>query len=414
MRPDRFRVRAALLAVLLAFAVLLPRIARAGLADAPGADLEVALVTYGPGTAVWERFGHIAILLRDRASGEARTFNYGIFDFAQKDFYLNFARGRMVYRMDSDPADDDIASYIAQGRSVREEVLAFTPAQAAALRDFLYWNLEPQHTRYRYDYFTANCSTQVRDALDRALGGVILAQTRARSSGFTYRMQTDRLLAPDPALMLLVDLGLGPYADRPLSYWDESFVPMVLARVLREVQVPAAGGGTRPLVVSDRLLAPNRITAPPALPPDLRLPLLATGLLWAALIVLPLRWPQRRALRRIGAIAGGLYALLGGLAGLLMLALWTLTAHRAAWGNENLWLFNPALLLLIVPLLRQGGTAARDSSVFARRLSILIALAAAFALFSKLLPGFPQQNLPWILLGLPLDLALTGLLWRRR
>lgn len=414
MRLERFRVRATLLAVLLAFAVLLPGTARAGLADAPGADLEVALVTYGPGTAVWERFGHIAILLRDRASGEARTFNYGIFDFAQKDFYLNFARGRMVYRMDSDPADDDIASYIAQGRSVREEALAFTPAQAAALRDFLYWNLEPQHTRYRYDYFTANCSTQVRDALDRALGGVILAQTRAPSSGFTYRMQTDRLLAPDPALMLLVDLGLGPYADHPLSYWDESFVPMVLARVLREVQVPVAGGGTRPLVVSDRLLAPNRITAPPALPPDLRLPLLATGLPWAALIVLPLRWPQRRALRRVGAIAGGLYALLGGLAGLMMMALWTLTAHRAAWGNENLWLFNPALLLLIVPLLRQGGTTARNNSVFARWLSILLALAAAFALISKILPGFPQQNLPWILLGLPLDLALTGLLWRRR
>ena len=413
MRPERRSARAALLAILLALSALLPAAARAGLADAPGADLEVALVTYGPGTAVWERFGHVAILLRDRASGEARTFNYGIFDFAQKDFYLNFARGRMVYRMDSDPAGDDIASYIAEGRSVREEVLAFTPAQAAALRDFLYWNLEPQHTRYRYNYFTANCSTQVRDALDRALGGVILAQTQAPSSGFTYRMQTDRLLAPDPALMLMVDLGLGPYADRPLSYWNESFVPMVLARVLREVQVPVAGGGARPLVVSDRLLAPNRITAPPALPPDLRLPLLATGLLWAALIVVPLRWPQRRVLRWVGAIAGGLYALLGGLAGLLMLALWTLTAHRAAWGNENLWLFDPASLLLIVPLLRQAGTTAR-SSVFARGLSILLALAAAFALFSKILPGFPQQNLPWILLGLPLDLALAGVLWRRR
>ena len=413
MRPERLRVRAPLLTVLLAVAALLPGAARAGLADAPGADLEVALVTYGPGTAVWERFGHIAILLRDRASGEARTFNYGIFDFAQKDFYLNFARGRMVYRMDSDPADDDIASYVAQGRSVREEVLAFTPAQAAALRDFLYWNLQPQHARYRYDYFTANCSTQVRDALDRALGGVIRAQTQAPSSGFTYRMQTDRLLAPDPALMLLVDLGLGPYADRRLSYWNESFVPMVLARVLREVQVPAAGGGVRPLVVSDRLLAPNRLTAPPALPPDLRLPLLAAGLLWAALIVAPLRWPQRRVLRRVGAIAGGLYALLGGLAGLLMLALWTLTAHRAAWGNENLWLFNPALLLLIVPLLRRTGADVRGSG-FARGLAVLLALAAAFALFSKILPGFPQRNLPWILLGLPLDLALTGVLWRRR
>ncbi|MDE1899290.1 MAG: hypothetical protein KGH73_09565, partial [Xanthomonadaceae bacterium] len=68
MRPERLRVPATLLALLL-LAALLPGTARAGLADAPGASLEVALVTYGPGTAVWERFGHIAILLRDRASG---------------------------------------------------------------------------------------------------------------------------------------------------------------------------------------------------------------------------------------------------------------------------------------------------------------------------------------------------------
>ena len=51
--------------------------ARASVADAPGANLKVSLITYGPGETYWERFGHDAIELRDVASGQAINFNYG-------------------------------------------------------------------------------------------------------------------------------------------------------------------------------------------------------------------------------------------------------------------------------------------------------------------------------------------------
>jgi len=52
----------ALVWVLLSCA-LLP--ARAGVADAPGADLRVDLYTYGPGSVYWERFGHDALVITD-------------------------------------------------------------------------------------------------------------------------------------------------------------------------------------------------------------------------------------------------------------------------------------------------------------------------------------------------------------
>ena len=51
-----------LLAALLALATL-P--AQAGIATAPGRDLRVELVTYGPGRVYWERFGHVALILLD-------------------------------------------------------------------------------------------------------------------------------------------------------------------------------------------------------------------------------------------------------------------------------------------------------------------------------------------------------------
>jgi hypothetical protein len=52
-----------LLLALLMLALLPP--AHASVANAPGANLEVSLVTYGPGETYWERFGHDAIELRD-------------------------------------------------------------------------------------------------------------------------------------------------------------------------------------------------------------------------------------------------------------------------------------------------------------------------------------------------------------
>src|SRR5262249_27648609 len=146
------------------------------------------LVTFGPGEEVWERFGHNAILIRDRDAHIARLYNYGMFDFAQENFFLNFARGRMLYRISvSDPADD-YPVYRDEGRWIVEQDLNLTAAQRTRLRDYLEWNARPQNAQYRYDYFTANCSTRVRDALDAAVDGAIKAQTIAPSRGFTYRM----------------------------------------------------------------------------------------------------------------------------------------------------------------------------------------------------------------------------------
>src|SRR5512142_3305814 len=93
-----------LLLLALSMLALLPP-AHASVANAPGANLEVSLVTYGPGETYWERFGHDAIELRDTASGEAINFNYGVFDFNEANFFVNFARGRMHYLMDAAPSD---------------------------------------------------------------------------------------------------------------------------------------------------------------------------------------------------------------------------------------------------------------------------------------------------------------------
>lgn len=71
----------------------------------------VSLVTYGPGQVYWERFGHNALVFRDPLSGRGTSYNYGMFDFEEADFMLNFALGRMQYQIAAEDADEEIAWY---------------------------------------------------------------------------------------------------------------------------------------------------------------------------------------------------------------------------------------------------------------------------------------------------------------
>jgi len=344
-------------------------------------------------------------VIRDHEAGIEVAFNYGIFDFEQEDFLTNFARGNMRYRIAADRLDDDIEMYREESRSITEQRLDFTPEQAAALRDYLRWNLRPENVFYRYDYYVANCSTKVRDALDEALGGAIRRGTEGRSSGYTYRMDSLRLMAANPLLMLGIDLGLGPYADRRIDYWEESFVPAVFARALNEVRVTGSDGASEPLVAGETVIAQGTIEEPPALPPDLRWPFLILGVV-VALAMRALARSRSRAARVPVAVFGVVFELFCGIGGLVLLFLWFGTAHQSAWRNENLLLLNP-LCLLLIPAMATLARAVPRAARIGSRIAWIVAVLAAFALFSKILPWFAQTNLHWIVLFLPIHLAIA-------
>ena len=369
--------------------------------------LEISLLTIGPGAIFWERFGHNAIVVRDSAAGTAIAYNYGIFDFEQEDFLVNFARGNMRYRIAADDLDDDIEMYREESRSIIEQRLDMSQDEARALRDFLIWNTRPENVFYRYDYFLANCSTRVRDALDKAVGGAIQRGTEGRSRGYTYRMDSLRLMAAEPLLMLGIDLGLGPYADQRIDFWEESFVPAVFSDALHEVRTSDG----KPLVGAETKIATGTVEEPPQLPPDFRVAFLVIGLAIGALVL----WlaSLRSAAARVPlAIFATAFELFCGIGGVVLLFLWLGTAHQSAWRNENLLLFNPLCILLLPAWI--GSLRGRwQPSRFVRITAILIAALAGLAFFLKVFPAFAQDNRMWIALLLPVHGGLALCLTRR-
>ena len=372
----------------------------------PGSNLRISVLTFGPGAIYWERFGHNAILVRNLATGSAIAYNYGIFDFNQKNFFLNFARGYMTYRIAADPLPYDLAMYDQEGRSVTEQRLNLTPAQRQRLSDFLRWNVRPENAKYRYDYFKSNCSTRVRDALNWVLDGQLQEQLQSRPApqGHTYRFDAVRLIAPDLWLALAMDIALGPVADHPLNLWQESFVPQVFSQALNTVTVATPDGRRTPLVDSQAILLPGRLPPEPARPPQLLWPMLLLGAGLGIVLILLVRRSAVAARAGFALLATGV-SLLSGIGGLILAALWAFTQHWAGWHNENLLLFDPlSLLILPAGYARLRGRVATPSS---RRLAGVIASLAGLALLIRLMPHAYQHNLHWIALLLPIHLALA-------
>ena len=356
------------------------------------------LMTYGTADRVEERFGHNALWIRDPARGVDRIYNFGFFDFDTPDFYLDYLFGDLIYfAVARDPAEE-LSYYRWRDRSVRAQRLDLDDATIRRLTDWLDTRVAPENRNFRYDYYLNNCSTRIRDALDYALDGALRDATFDAPAGQTFREHTRRLMRPDPLLYLAVQAALGRGVDRPPSVWDEMFLPEIVADVAATLQLSDGEGGTRPLVVDDRMLHVSERPKPaasPGFPWSPVLIVLAAGL---ALLLVPYASFRGRG----AALAGWrIWLLLNALGGGLLLFLWLATDHVAAGANENVLLINPLFALL---WRARGG---RFEGWVAATLFGMLVSTLVLKLF-----GTPQWNFDLLLAVLPVQLVALGL-WRR-
>jgi len=373
-----------------------------------GSELTVYLMTMGPGSMVWERFGHNAIWIRDDGRGTDIAYNYGMFSFQQDAFVLRFIRGHMDYWMEGFDAFLTAAAYMRDDRSVWAQELNLTPAQRADLQDFLEWNARPENAFYRYDYYRDNCSTRVRDALDRVLGGQIEEQTGGLPSGTTYRAHTASLTADDPVIYTGLMAGLGQPVDREISVWEEMFLPMMLREHARRITVDDGHGGRVPLVRSEQaIFTGSRAEELPDPPGRLSL-FLALGLALGGTLYAAGRYAhRRRGARVVFGVLGSFWSLLAGTLGVVLLGLWAFTDHATSYRNENLFFFSPLLLPLVglVPAAIRGLRGTRRA---AYAISGTVAVISLLGLLAGFLPPFFQMNGELVALALPVNLALAA------
>ncbi len=381
-----------------------------GSAAGPQDRWRIGVLTVGPGEALFTRFGHIGLVVADRQRQRSLLFNYGTFDFDDPDLRWQYLRGNLIYWLSVAPLPAVVRAYRRGDRRVVVRWLALDREQAATVVALLRENARPQNRRYAYRHYLDNCSTRVRDLLDRVLGGALRRHARPLATGRTYRWWTRRALTGLWSTAGVVDYLLAGVVDRPLNRWQEYFLPAPLSRDLELLQAPSAA---RPLVAERVLIAGRR--GPPAgsrVSPGEWLPLALAGGLLLLGLGLPLLIGPRAPGRRLLGLGLLVWGLAAGTGGLLLTLMWALTEHVDTHANENLLVTPPLLLWLVVPgvrllLLGRLGRSAR----WAGATLVLGLVSIAVDVGLKLGPAI-QDN--WLFIGLAAacNAAALGGLWR--
>ena len=371
----------------------------------PGSSLTVYLLTMEAGDAIWELFGHNALVVRDANTGYEEAFDFGIFNMGAAGFYSGFLKGLMMYEVRASEPARMVAAYRAQNRKVWAQELDLEPARKARLLQILQTAVLPENYIYRYHYYLNNCSTRLRDALDTVLDGQLRAATEGVLTGSTWRKDTRRLTSTDAIGYLSIDLLLGPKGDEPTDRWEEMWIPMKLRDTAGALFVTRADGTRTPLVISEELWVDSTREQEPVTAPSFDLLFLLSGLVTG--VVLSFLGYRSAAGSRLGKLGLGLTASIWGLfcfvAGTVFIGIhWT--DHDFIYWNWSVLILSPLGLGVVVGMLRmlrKGRT-----SIWGRRFVLGSLALAVVALILNLIPATSTGNRQLIAFALPVHLAL--------
>ncbi len=189
-------------------------------------EAEIVVITIGPYQGeVWSAFGHSGIRVVDPKLGIDWFYNYGLYDFEQENFFLNFAKGLLKYKVGVMKYDQVFQYYKSQNRYVKEQFLNLTPHEKQQFFDFLQNNVKPENAEYLYNYVYDNCATKIRDVAESLYPGRIEFGLTYKEEDKTIRNLMDDYLDYQPWGDFAIDLGLGQQIDKEATAYEYMFLP---------------------------------------------------------------------------------------------------------------------------------------------------------------------------------------------
>jgi hypothetical protein len=212
-------------------------------------SVEISLLTCNPGKEVYSMFGHTAIRIRDKRSGEDDVVNYGIFTFRKSFFVLRFVFGITDYQVDVERFSDFCQQYAYDGRNVVEQNLNISNEDKLHIINAISNNCMPQNCTYRYNFFYDNCTTRARDILIKNISSKVDYGNSGKIET-TYRRMIHQWNENYRWTRFGEDLLLGVKADRRLSLDAKQFLPDSLRQDFARATIMTSQGKRAKLVDS--------------------------------------------------------------------------------------------------------------------------------------------------------------------
>ncbi len=181
---------------------------------------------------LYSAFGHSAFRVSDPPNQIDIIFNYGIFDFDQPNFYLNFTKGKLYYKLGTGSYDAYKNYYFREGRSWREHVLNIDQGDKQTIFDFLMNNARPENANYYYNYCYDNCATRMRDVINMTFGKRIQYDYSYANDSLSFRDLMDLYLDYHSWGDLGIDICLGSEIDATANGFHYQYMPLYLEEAI--------------------------------------------------------------------------------------------------------------------------------------------------------------------------------------
>ena len=308
---------------------------------------EVSIVTAGPGTVLYEAFGHSAIRIKDPVLKLDLIYNYGVFDFNQPNFYTNFAKGNMVYSLERYDFKYFSASYKSDKRWLKQQVLNITQQQKQAFFLYLENNAKPENSKYNYDPYFNNCATILRDITKTILGNKVdFKSDDFLEKNITFRQLTNKEIPWNSWGTFGLNIIAGTKLDQNANFEEAMFLPDYVFSGFKNANLFVRNEPQKLVKREDILLNFEEKTQKNELISPF---LVFVGLLFFVLLITYKNAKNNKTSKWLD------FSLLftTGIIGVILLFLWFFSTHSTAPNNFNiLWAFAPNLVISFLILIK--------------------------------------------------------------
>lgn len=291
---------------------------------------QISILTIGPGTSLNDAFGHNGI--RVKTPYNDVVYDYGRFPFNDPNFYLNFARGKLLYSQGFSDYYHVINFYKDQNRTIKEQVLNLTTQEKQDMHRYLINNSLPENKDYLYDFFYDNCATKIRDVSEEISNKNIVFHTPKALGKNTFRDLIQHNLFWNSWGSVGIDIALGSVIDKVATAYEHMFLPEYIYQFFEIATLNSTG---EKLIIQSKdiyikretLVKHNFLTSP-----FFFLSILSALILWMTYK----NYKNQSQSKWLDFII----FVITGMIGLFILLLWFATDHTATAYNYNLlWAF---------------------------------------------------------------------------
>jgi hypothetical protein len=225
--------------VLLFFVVLLFLPAKT-FAQRDSCHWQVSLLTVMAGEDLYTTWGHSAIRITDTVTHQDIVYNYGTFYFDDPNFYTKFVRGKLMYYLSTDDFQSFVNENQQENRGITEQILNLSCEQKRNVISLLEENMMAQNRSYKYDFLFDNCTTRLRDLIEKAsdssvhFGKVLAQKTTFRDLIHEYLNYGDKQWSK-----LGIDILLGSKTDAVATPYQIMFLPDYLMKTFDSSTIDA-------------------------------------------------------------------------------------------------------------------------------------------------------------------------------